>query len=535
MSSSKRDPNSPQSPRWLPTWKGGLVVALPWLVLVWVRVADPMGDHGSINVFSYLLITLSILLWMLWFLFASGQPWLRRLAVLVLPIAAVFGFFSLFRIERMSGEMIPTFVLKSSPKSDETLAVENKRSSGIDLATETPDDFPEFLGPGRRLAVEHLRIDPDWQSRPPELVWKQPIGAGWSGFAVRNGYAITMEQRGDQELVTCYEVETGESCWTWAYPTSFRSTIAGDGSRATPSIVDGKVYTLGVHGKIAALDGATGEPIWQRDLDEELGIVDQRLKVFPYGRSNSPLVVDNLMIVPFGGSPDNGYVSLLAVDRHTGETVWQGGDQQISCASPAVATVAGKRQILSSDSGRVAGYDLATGEVLWSHPWPGKVEADCNVSQPVPIGNDRVFISKGYGLGSALLRITSDGSGFGVEELWHFPRSLRTKFTNIAVYEGHAYGLSDGILEAVELDSGQRAWKKGRYRHGQILRIANHLIVLSESGEVFLVDATPEAANQVLGQFQAIEGKTWNNIAIYGEYLLVRNGQEAACYRLPLA
>lgn len=522
--------------RWLPGWKGGLLIALPWLVLIWVRLADPMGDHGSVNVFSYLLVMLSAIFWLLWFLLASGQPWSRRLTVFILPILLVFGFFSVFRIERMSGEMIPTFVRKSAPKADQTLDIPTVEPvAGVDLATETANDFPGFLGSGRRLAVDHIQLDPDWQSRPPALLWKQPVGSGWSGFAVRNGYAVTMEQRGDQELVTCYQVDSGKPCWSWATPAGYRSTVAGDGPRATPSIVDGKVYSLGVFGKVAALDGTTGEPIWSRDLDEELGISSRQAEILPYGRSNSPLVVDDLLVVPFGGSPEKGFVSLLAMNRHTGETVWQGGDSQISCASPAVATLGGVKQILSVDSGRVAGYDLGTGEVLWSHPWPGKVEADCNVSQPVPVDGDRVFISKGYGLGAALLQIKHQSGRFEVEELWHFPRVLRTKFTNVVIHEGYVYGLSDGILECVKLETGERVWKKGRYRHGQILRVSNHLLVLSEEGEVFLVEATPERPNHVLGQFEAIEGKTWNTLALTGDRLLVRNGEQAACFRLPLA
>ncbi len=538
---ARSDPDAPVSShspavRWLPGWKGGILVSLPWLVLIWVRATDPMGDHGSVNVFSYLLIILSIVFYLLWFLVASGQPWSRRLLVLGLPVLLVFGFFQLFRIERMSGEMIPTFARKSAPKADETLAVTAvEPAAGIDLTTESVHDFPGFLGAGRRLAVDHVELDPDWQTRPPELLWKQPVGSGWSGFAVRNGYAVTMEQRGDQELVTCYQVDSGEPCWAWVAEAGYRSTIAGDGPRATPSIVDGKVYTIGVLGRVAALDGATGEPIWTRDLDAELGITEQQAKILPYGRSNSPLVLDDLLIVPFGGSPESGFVSLLAMDRHTGETVWQGGDAQISCASPAVADLGGMRQILSVDSGRVAGYDPATGEVLWSHPWAGRVEADCNVSQPVPLAGDRVFISKGYGLGAAVIQIKNTGGSFEVEELWHFSRVLRTKFTNVVIHEGHAYGLSDGILECVRLETGERVWKKGRYRHGQILRVGHHILVLSEQGEVFLVEATPDRPNHVLGQFQAIEGKTWNNLALYGDRLLVRNGEQAAVFRLSLA
>lgn len=527
------DPKS--SRRWYPSWKGALLIALPWLVLLWVRWSDPLGDRGSVNVFSYVLIALSIIFYLLWFLIASGQPWKTRLLVTALPALAVYGFLSVFRVEHMSGEMIPTFALRSSPKSNQDLEVAQlKAGRQVDLKTETADDFPQFLGPGGHQGLDHLRLDPDWQSRPPEELWRREVGSGLSGFAIRNGIAVTMEQRGDQEIVTCYHVTDGEPCWSWAYDTRFESTIAGDGPRTTPSIADGVVYTLGVHGKLAALDGTDGTPLWQRDLDDELGLVEKRSTVLPYGRSNSPLVVDDRLIVPYGGDPERGYVSLLAVDRHTGETLWQGGDHQISCASPVIATLAGRRQIVSVDAGRAAGYDLETGSELWSTPWPGRTEADCNVSQPVPVDASRVFLSKGYGQGAALIEIQPDGDGFKAVELWHHARTLRTKFTNVSVHEGYVYGLSDGILECAEIETGDRQWKRGRYRHGQILRVSDRLLILAEDGEVFLVDADPSAPNAVRGSFQGLEGRTWNNPALYGDILLIRNGGEAAAYRLPL-
>ena len=152
------------------------------------------------------------------------------------------------------------------------------------------------------------------------------------------------------------------------------------------------------------------------------------------------------------------------------------------------------------------------------------------------VAPNRVFVSKGYGLGGALLELTprTDGT-MAVDEVWANARVLRTKFSNVTVYDGHIYGLSDGILECVDLETGERVWKHGRYHHGQILRVQDLLIVLSEDGEVFLVEATPERRDNVLGQFQALSGKTWNNFALYGPYLVVRNGEEAAVFRLPLA
>jgi hypothetical protein len=132
-------------------------------------------------------------------------------------------------------------------------------------------------------------------------------------------------------------------------------------------------------------------------------------------------------------------------------------------------------------------------------------------------------------------RITEAEFGqFTVAELWSSSRVLRTKFSQVTILDGYAYGLSEGVLECVEVATGERVWKHGRYHHGQILRVHDLLLVMSEEGEMFLVEASPERRDNVLGSFQAIEGKTWNNFALYGPYLIVRNAREAAVFRLPL-
>ena len=147
---------------------------------------------------------------------------------------------------------------------------------------------------------------------------------------------------------------------------------------------------------------------------------------------------------------------------------------------------------------------------------------------------DRVFVSKGYRGGCALLQVAgSDGDGLQVTQLWQRPTLLKTKMTNVVVRQGYVYGLSQGILECVELRSGKRRWKRGRYGHGQVLLVDDLILVTSESGAVALVEASPDAFRE-LGRFQAIEGKTWNNPALAGPLLLVRNSEEAACYELPL-
>jgi len=158
-----------------------------------------------------------------------------------------------------------------------------------------------------------------------------------------------------------------------------------------------------------------------------------------------------------------------------------------------------------------------------------------NNSQVVPVGDDRLFVTKAYNKGASLFTVSRDEANhWTAKTIWSHPNVLKTKFTNVAILRGFAYGLSDGILECADVETGKRRWKQGHFGHGQILRVGDLLFVESDAGEVALVEASPEAFHE-LGRFQAIEGQTWNTLCLWGSYLLVRNSEEAACYKLPVA
>jgi outer membrane protein assembly factor BamB len=295
------------------------------------------------------------------------------------------------------------------------------------------------------------------------------------------------------------------------------------------------VYTLGATGRLLCLNGADGKLLWQKDLLQEYGVsTESEFKSVSFGRSNSPLCVDDLVVAPAGGTADR-RVSLVAYRAQTGEKVWEAGGRQISYSSPALATLAGVRQIVSVNEDTVSGHEVGTGQVLWEQAWPGGSFGPVSVAQPAAISPNRVFVAKSYGTGSAVYEISPAGpSQYRTREIWKSNRVMRTRFTNAVVKDGYAYGLSDGILECIRLEDGERAWKDGRYGNGQILLVGDSLLVMSESGEVVLVEASPDNTNKVLGRFQALDEPAWNNPALYGEYLLVRNAKEAACFRLAL-
>ena len=152
---------------------------------------------------------------------------------------------------------------------------------------------------------------------------------------------------------------------------------------------------------------------------------------------------------------------------------------------------------------------------------------------PVTLPGNRILLSLGYGKGSKLLQVDFSGGIFSAKELWRSNR-MKAKFTNLIFHDDHFYGLDDGIFACIDAQRGRRKWKDGRYGHGQILLRGDHILVMAENGDVVLLEANPEKQVE-LTKFAALDGKTWNPPALAGDYLLVRNHREAACYKLPLA
>ena len=360
-------------------------------------------DNALRNIFSFVAFVLTVLLLLIWLLFLSGLRWRTRLLGFAAAVAVIVGLGAVIRIDGASGDLVPKFRWRWAPAKDFNLAaaVPAKSSSGetlapVDLAATTPQDYPRFLGSNGRATIEGMPLISDWSAEPPHKVWRQPIGAGWSSFSIVGNYAVTQEQRGELEEVTCYELATGRLRWTHQDRVRFCETMGGDGPRATPTIADGRVYALGATGVLNCLDGGSGNLIWSRDV-----LAEHHQKNLQWGKSSSPLLVDNVVVVSLGESTET---SLVAYDKQTGQPVWETGHDKASYASPVLATLAGRQQILSVNAGSVTGHDPADGRLLWEFNWPGQT-AKC--SQPVPLEGDRVFISAGYGLGCVLLQVTA--------------------------------------------------------------------------------------------------------------------------------
>jgi outer membrane protein assembly factor BamB len=385
-----------------------------------------------------------------------------------------------------------------------------------------------FRGPLRDGHYQERPILTDWPADGLTPLWRQPIGGGYASFAVARGRAFTIEQRRAEEVVAAYDVATGREVWTVAWMGEFREWMGGDGPRATPTWFDGRVYALGALGELRVLDAETGAVIWRLNILDDNGVAN-----IPWGMAASPLVFDDLVVVHPGGT---GGRSIVAYDRHTGARRWSALDDKAAYSSPVVATIQGRRQLLVVTAARLVALQPDTGDLLWSHPWPGP--NDINAAQPVIVGDNRVLVSSGYGVGAALIEVVAvdgsatSGSGraFTTREVWRNTR-LKNRFASSVVHEGHVYGLDENILACLELETGDVKWKAGRYGHGQLVLASGHLIVLTEDGDLALVRATPERHDERF-RFPVLSGKTWNHPALDDGRLIVRNLAEMAAFDL---
>lgn len=499
-----------------------LVLAAGAVVWVWLSYGRQRQDR---NIATAIIGIITLFLLLLWCLFLSRLRWRIRLGVFGGVLGLILLVMALFRFHGVTGDLVPVLQWRWERPSWTSLAEPTKPVSSTAPAqpNQFTNDWPQFLGPNRNNKVEQPRLARDWKAQAPQRLWLQPVGAGWSGFAVVSSRAITQEQRGEDEAVVCYDVLSGAPLWSHAYPAHFQSPLGGEGPRATPTIAGQRVYTLGSTGVLNCLDLDTGRPLWTKDI-----LRDNEAKVNEWGMSSSPLIVDDLVVVSAGGRNNR---SLVAYRAATGGFVWGAGTDGAGYSSPCLVTLAGVAQILIFNSGGVSAHDPATGTNLWKYHWPG---GHPHVSTPVAIPDDRLLVSSGYGVGSELLRIQRDSTGvMSASRIWKSLR-LKAKFTNLICRDGYIYGLDDGIMVCLDASSGGQKWKEGRYGHGQEILAGDLLLVTAESGEVILLDPNPQESRE-LTRFSALKGKTWNPPALAGQYLLVRNDQEAACYRLPLA
>jgi outer membrane protein assembly factor BamB len=476
------------------------------------------------NISSNGVVFLALMLLLAWLLVFSGLRWWLRLAI---PVVAAAAFAAVVRDWSCTGDMLPLFHFRWQPSSSDAVAAyyrshpEEVVGGSTSLTGERPPDWPGYRGARRDGVAEGPPLARAWGT-PPRALWKHPVGGGYASFAVAGEGCVTIEQRGDDEAVVCYDRDTGRERWIHQYPAHFQERLGGPGPRATPTIAGGDVYSLGATGHLCRLKGDTGESRWEVDILKDNDNIQ-------WGMSGSPLVYDDVVVVN-PGAQRAGRKAVVAYGREHGDIVWEAGEKhRASYSSPMLTTLAGERQVLIFDANAVAGYDAdgKRGE-QWRFEW--KNPQEINVAQPIVLDGDRVFISEGYGSGSAMLQVSRDQDQWSVKPLWKSMK-LQSRFSNPVVYQGYLYGLDQGVLVCLDARDGGRKWRGANYAQGQLLLAGDLLVVLAEDGALALAEATPEAFHE-LGRFQALKGHTWNYPALADGKAYVRNDQEMACYDL---
>ena len=382
-------------------------------------------------------------------------------------------------------------------------------------------EWAGFRGTLRDGVVRGVHINTDWNSSPPLEMWRRPIGPGWSSFAVASGLIYTQEQRGGEEFVACYRLSNGELVWSHRDRARFYEAAGGAGPRGTPTVHADLVYAMGATGILNALDARSGKPVWSRNTATDTGVA-----LPDWGIASSPLVFDDLVIVAVSGR-------LVAYDLRTGEQRWLGPKGGGGYSSPHLVTIDGVPQVVLQRGGRTVSVAPADGALLWDHTWV----PSAGFLQPSLVDDRDLLLTTGdsSGIGMRRVSIGRTSKGWTAQERWT-SRALKPYFNDFVVHRNHAYGFDGSILASINLADGERAWKGGRYGHGQMILLADQdlLLVLSEEGELALVSATTDKFTEI-ARFKVIEGKTWNHPVLIDDVLLVRNGEEMAAFKLPLA
>lgn len=392
----------------------------------------------------------------------------------------------------------------------------------VTLGAQTPQtpaaSWPGYRG-AERDGVYREPIRTTWDGLTP--MWKKPAGGGRASFAVAGGKAFTIEQRKNQEVVAAYDVMTGRELWTNAWNERFSQWMGGgEGPRATPAWADGHVFALGARGELRCLDAATGHMVWRTNILKDAGADNLR-----WGMAGSPLIAGDAVIVQPGGKAGR---SVAAYDRQTGKVLWTSLDDQTAYVSPMQVTLLGVPQFLVVTATRLVGLSVDKRAVLWEFPWT--TDHDANAAQPIVIDGTRVFYSSGYGTGAVVIELTKAGDRFTTREVWRNVR-MKNRQSSSVFSNGFIYGLDDGILACLDAATGELKWKGGRYGHGQLLLAGNHLVIMTEEGELVLVAASPDSLREVARR-PALSDETWNVPAFADGILLVRNTKEMAAFDL---
>lgn len=377
------------------------------------------------------------------------------------------------------------------------------------------NDWPQWRGPNRDGISSETGILKDWPEGGPKVLWKAPSGDGYSAIVIADGRLWTMYGQGSDEFLVCLDANSGKEIWRFRTDAKFRNSW-GNGPRSTPTVDGSLVYALSSQSKLYALNASNGKEVWSHDLVKEYGA-----QVPNWGTATSPLVDGNLLLVDVGGDE----FGLVAFNKDNGKMVWKTATDLPGYAAPIAITVNGVRQIIFFTGTAVISVSPDNGRKFWSHGW--RTDYDVNAATPIFIPPDKLFISSGYNVGAAVLQINTANGTAKVDEVWK-SRVMRNKFSSSIFLNGHVYGFDEGTFKCVDINTQETKWAERGLGHGSLIYADEHFIVLSESGKLLLVAATP-------GQYiekerlEVLDGRTWTVPTLSDGKLYLKNQDEILC------
>ncbi len=377
---------------------------------------------------------------------------------------------------------------------------------GLGFVTAAADDWPSVLGPrGDGTSEEKLSLP--WPAQGPEMLWWKAVEEGYSSPIVAASRLFVFDRTGDEARLSAWDAASGRELWQVRNKSTYEDYYGYSGGPRAAPLVDGeRVFTHGVDGRLRAHAVSDGTLLWEVDTFARFGVVQNF-----FGVGASPVVEGELLIVPVGGSPagsppvSSGQVKgngsgIVAFDKKTGAVRYQLSDELASYATPRLATLLGRRWGFAFTRGGLLAFEPGAGTVDFFFPWRAKKLESVNAASPVVAG-DTVLISESYGPGSALLRVKQGG----FEVVRQDPprnQTLQQHWATPVLRRGTLYASSgqasgEAELRAVDHKSGKVMWREKGLGRANLTYADGHLLVLTETGRLLLVKATPEHFDKV--------------------------------------
>ena len=386
-----------------------------------------------------------------------------------------------------------------------------------EAADHSTAEWAQWRGPNRDGISSETGFLKNWSREGPKILWKIPLGDGYSGISIAQGKAYTMFAEGDDEFVICLDESDGEEIWRFRSGAKFTEQ-RGDGPRSMPTVHGDSVFALGAEGKLYALDARDGTKLWAHNFVEEFDS-----KIPTWGFSSSPLIEGNLVLVEAGGKDGK---SIVAFDKKNGDVVWTNHTDEVGYSSPISIDFGGVRQIIFLTSKTLLSLAPENGQIYWKYPWPEGI----NIATPIFIPDNKIFISASYDKGAVLLRMTADENGIGVEEVWK-NRVMKNHFNSSVLQGDYLYGFDNAILTCIEVNTSEEQWRQRGFGKGSLLLADGYLIILGEGGKLALVEAIPSEYKEK-ARFQLFDDKCWTVPTLAGGKLYLRNQKEMVCLDL---